>query len=56
MSLFSANLSCLRIIQFLVGDDNFDYKTERYEYLIDKGEMTVFEMVKQTNFCGLCNG
>lgn len=56
MSLFSANLSCLRIIQFLVGDSKFDYKTERYEYLIDKGEMTAFEMVKQPNFCGVCNG
>ena len=56
MSLFSANLSCLRIIQFLVGDDNFDYKTERYEYLINKGEMTAFEMLKQNNFCGVCNG
>lgn len=56
MSLFSANLSCLRIIQFLVGDTTFDYKTERYEYLINKGEMTVFEMVKQIDFCGLCNG
>lgn len=56
MSLFSANLSCLRIIQFLVGDSKFDYKTERYEYLIDKGEMTVFEMVKQQSFCGVCNG
>lgn len=56
MSLFSANLSCLRIIQFLVGDSKFDYKTERYEYLIDKGEMTAFEMVKQPSFCGVCNG
>lgn len=56
MSLFSANLSCLRIIQFLVGDTTFDYKTERYEYLINKGEMTTFEMVKQINFCGVCNG
>lgn len=49
MSLFSANLSCLRIIQFLTGDQEFDYKTERYEYLIDRGEMTAFEMVKQNN-------
>lgn len=56
MSLFSANLSCLRIIQFLVGDSKFDYKTERYEYLVDKGEMTAFEMVKQPSFCGVCNG
>lgn len=56
MSFFSANLSCLRIIQFLIGDSTFDYKTERYEYLIDKGEMTTFEMVKQTNFCEVCNG
>lgn len=56
MSLFSANLSCLRIIQFLVGDSKFNHKTERYEYLIDKGEMTAFEMVKQPNFCGVCNG
>ncbi|MCF7529982.1 HesA/MoeB/ThiF family protein [Neisseria lisongii] len=56
MSLFSANLSCLRIIQFLVGDVKFNYKTERYEYLIDKGEMTVFEMMKQAKFCELCNG
>lgn len=56
MSLFSANLSCLRIIQFLVGDTTFDYKTQRYEYLIDKGKMTTFEMVKQINFCGVCNG
>lgn len=56
MSLFSANLSCLRIIQYLVGDSKFDYKTERYEYLIDKGEMTAFEMLRQQNFCGVCNG
>mgnify|MGYP000895256526 CR=1 FL=1 len=56
MSLFSANLSCLRIIQLLVGDEKFDYKTERYEYILNSGEMTVFEMVKQDEFCGLCNG
>ena len=56
MSLFSANLSCLRIIQFLIGDTAFDYKTERYEYLINKGEMTAFEMIKQINFCRVCNG
>lgn len=56
MSLFSANLSCLRIIQFLIGDQDFDYETERYEYLINKGEMTAFEMVKQNNFCRVCNG
>ncbi|UOO77372.1 ThiF family adenylyltransferase [Neisseria sp. Dent CA1/247] len=56
MSLFSANLSCLRIIQFLIGDTTFNYKTERYEYLINKGEMTSFEMIKQINFCGVCNG
>lgn len=56
ISLFSANLSCLRIIQFLTGDQEFDYKTERYEYLIDRGEMTAFEMVKQNNLCRVCNG
>ncbi|MBE0471785.1 MAG: ThiF family adenylyltransferase [Methyloprofundus sp.] len=55
MSLFSANLSCMRIIQFLAGDDRLDYKTERYEYLINKGIMTSFEMVKQRAFCKVCN-
>ena len=55
MSLFSANLSCLRIIQFLVGDKNFDFKTERYEYLLEQGIFTKFEMLKQKNKCPICN-
>lgn len=55
MSLFSANLSCIRIIHFLIGDQLFDYTTERHEYLINQGSLTSFEMTKQTG-CKICNG
>lgn len=54
MSSFSANLSCLRIIHFLIEDNNFDYTAERHEYLVNKGEMTAFQMRKQEGFCRIC--
>lgn len=55
MSSFSANLSCIRLIQFLIGDKMLDYKTIRYEFLLNSGEITSFEMFKQPT-CEVCGG
>lgn len=54
MSSFSANLASLRILEFLAEDKNIDFSTVRYEYLINSGIMTTFEMKKQEN-CHACN-
>lgn len=54
MSSFSANFSCLKILQFLAEDSAYDYKAVRYEYLPNDGELTSFEMKKQ-EYCNVCN-
>lgn len=54
MSSFSANLGALRILEFLSEDSTIDYGTIRYEYLINSGVMTEFEMLKQEQ-CRVCN-
>lgn len=54
MNGFSAHLSCLKILQFLAEDSTYDYKTIRYEYLPNNGELTEFEMQKQEQ-CHVCN-
>ena len=54
MSSFSANFSCLKILQFLAEDSAYDYKAVRYEYLPNDGELTSFEMEKQ-EYCNVCN-
>lgn len=53
MSCFSAHLSCLKILQFLAEDSAYDYKSIRYEYLLNDGELTSFEMLKQ-EYCHVC--
>ncbi len=53
MSGFSANLSALKILQFLTEDYNYNYKPFRYEYLPNTGELTQFEMLKQEH-CNVC--
>ena len=55
MSSFSASLSSMEIIQFLVEDSNLIFNSLRYEYLPNKGEMTGFELLKQDD-CHVCNG
>lgn len=55
MSSFSASLSSMEIIQFLVEDSNLTFNSLRYEYLPNKGEMTGFELLKQDD-CHACNG
>lgn len=54
MSGFSSYLSCMTILKFLVEGEFYQYKTIRYEYLPNSGEMTEFEMNKQDN-CNVCN-
>lgn len=54
MSSFSANLSCMKIIQFLCEDSTLDYTPIRYEYLANKGVMTEFSLSRQEN-CNVCN-
>lgn len=54
MSAFSANLCCIKILQFLLDDSTFDYKCERYEYLPNMGEMTKFSLKKQKG-CFICH-
>ncbi|ENX08089.1 ThiF family adenylyltransferase [Acinetobacter variabilis] len=54
MSSFSANLSCIKILQFLCEDSSFDHKPIRYEYLPNKGVMTEFVLTRQEE-CNVCN-
>ncbi|MBA2798694.1 ThiF family adenylyltransferase [Aeromonas veronii] len=54
MSGFSANLCCIKILQFLLDDSTFDYKCERYEYLPNMGDMTRFTLKKQEG-CIICH-
>lgn len=54
MNGFSANLSCMKLINFLLDDSAFSYVNSRYEYLPNEGKMTNFELVKQ-NGCNICN-
>ncbi|MGX3047287.1 hypothetical protein ACWIUH_05505, partial [Ursidibacter arcticus] len=54
MSGFSAYLSGLTLLRFLVENEFYHYKTVRYEYLPNSGEMTEFEMTKQEK-CNVCN-
>jgi len=54
MSGFSASMAALTILQFLAEDSNLDYNIKRYEYLINKGEMTEFKLQKQEK-CNVCN-
>ena len=54
MSGFSANLSAIKIIEFLAENSSFDFKAIRYEYLLNDGLLTEFEMMKQTG-CNVCN-
>lgn len=54
MSGFSAYLSALTLLRFLAENEFFQYKTVRYEYLPNSGEMTEFEMEKQEK-CNVCN-
>ena len=54
MSGFSANLSCMQLLHFLLDDSAFEYNSNRFEYLPNSGTMTSFELNKQNN-CGICN-
>lgn len=54
MNGFSANLCCMKLINFLLDDSAFSYVNSRYEYLPNEGKMTNFELVKQ-NECKICN-
>jgi len=54
MNGFSANLSCMKLIHFLLDDSAFSYVNSRYEYLPNEGKMTNFELVKQSG-CKICN-
>ncbi len=54
MSGFSAYLSALTLLRFLAENAFYQYKTVRYEYLPNSGEMTEFEMDKQEK-CNVCN-
>ena len=54
MSGFSAYLSALTLLRFLAENEFYQYKTVRYEYLPNSGEMTEFEMEKQEK-CNVCN-
>ncbi|MCY1697215.1 ThiF family adenylyltransferase [Lelliottia sp. SL45] len=54
MNGFSANLSCMKIVHFLLNDSAFSYVNNRYEYLPNEGKMTNFELVKQSG-CKICN-
>ena len=54
MSGFSANLSCMKIIQFLCEDSSFDHTPIRYEYLPNHGLMTEFILLHQEK-CSVCN-
>jgi molybdopterin/thiamine biosynthesis adenylyltransferase len=54
MSGFSSNLSALNILQFLTSNGGFTQPIKRYEYLINKGQMTDFVLQKQDN-CNVCN-
>ncbi|TYC60795.1 ThiF family adenylyltransferase [Zoogloea oleivorans] len=54
LSAFSANLASLRILEFISGDSSINFNTVRYEYLINSGFTTEFEMQKQENCC-VCN-
>lgn len=54
MSNFSANISCLILIRFLLSDSSFDYSHSRHEYLINDGFFTEFKLNKQRE-CHVCN-
>ena len=54
MSGFSAYLSALTLLRFLAENEFYQYNTVRYEYLLNSGEMTEFEMEKQEK-CNVCN-
>ncbi|WP_240155266.1 ThiF family adenylyltransferase [Candidatus Pantoea multigeneris] len=54
MSSFSANLSALKLVNFLLDDSAFSYDNERLEYLPNKGEMTIFKFEQQPK-CKICN-
>ncbi|WP_240346548.1 MULTISPECIES: HesA/MoeB/ThiF family protein [Pectobacterium] len=53
MSGFSASFSCLKIIQFLAQDSQYNFTTIRYEYLPNNGELTEFRLLKQEG-CHVC--
>lgn len=53
-SCFSANFSCLSILQLLLEDSAFNYSPIRYEYLINNGYLTEFDLEKQGG-CNVCN-
>lgn len=52
-SYFSANIACVRIIHFLLEDSAMDWQITRYEYLINRGELTEFTLNKQLE-CPVC--
>lgn len=53
MSGFSAYLSTATLLHFLAEGESYQYKTIRYEYLPNSGELTEFEMTKQEK-CNVC--
>lgn len=55
MSNFSANFSCIKLLHFLLNDSAFEYNNYRYEYLINSGQLTKVELLKQQG-CDTCNG
>lgn len=54
MSGFSANLSCMKLIHFLLNDSAYEYINKRIEYLPNTGDITSFELIKQSK-CEICN-
>ncbi|WP_421589691.1 ThiF family adenylyltransferase [Rahnella aceris] len=54
MSSFSANLSAVKLLNFLLDDSAFSYENARFEYLPNQGEMTKFEFKHQPD-CELCD-
>ncbi|MGP2463615.1 ThiF family adenylyltransferase [Pantoea ananatis] len=54
MSSYSANLSALKLLNFLLDDSAFSYENARLEYLPNNGEITRFEFKHQPE-CEICN-
>ncbi|MFZ4214186.1 ThiF family adenylyltransferase [Pantoea endophytica] len=54
MSSYSASLSALKLLNFLLDDSAFSYENARLEYLPNKGEITRFEFKHQPE-CEICN-
>lgn len=54
MSSYSANLSALKLLNFLLDDSAFNYENARLEYLPNSGEITRFKFENQLE-CEICN-